>query len=239
MIVGGGEKTKGEKEKYGENEKGDGGSKRRGGVLVHTVTGNSDSSTRWLRRQMKGLSFFLFCLSLFPSLLAILNIFWCLLFFFWPQIHMSYEPMTKDVFPEQLTSSKFVFLILSHLPFVEFFRFKPSCLIASHSCAISKEINQRHGLIQGGEIVVDLGAAPGSWSQYIVELLSPSSSPLRLRVYSISLCSTLSFTNFSLTEQAQERQEKHQRVRDCSWFKGETRGSTPSFSLLIQLIHCF
>ena len=36
-----------------------------------------------------------------------------------------------------------------------------------------KEIDEAHGLIKPGQVVVDLGAAPGAWSQYVRRRLAP------------------------------------------------------------------
>jgi 23S rRNA (uridine2552-2'-O)-methyltransferase len=36
-----------------------------------------------------------------------------------------------------------------------------------------KEIDEVHGLIRPGQLVVDLGSAPGAWSQYVRRKLSP------------------------------------------------------------------
>jgi 23S rRNA (uridine2552-2'-O)-methyltransferase len=36
-----------------------------------------------------------------------------------------------------------------------------------------KEIDEAHGLIKPGHVVVDLGAAPGAWSQYVRRRLAP------------------------------------------------------------------
>jgi len=36
-----------------------------------------------------------------------------------------------------------------------------------------KEIATRHGVVQPGDVVVDLGAAPGGWSQIAIELVGP------------------------------------------------------------------
>jgi 23S rRNA (uridine2552-2'-O)-methyltransferase len=36
-----------------------------------------------------------------------------------------------------------------------------------------KEIDETHGLIKPGHVVVDLGAAPGAWSQYVRRRLAP------------------------------------------------------------------
>ncbi len=37
-----------------------------------------------------------------------------------------------------------------------------------------KEIDEQFGLIQPGQVVVDLGSAPGAWSQYLRRRLSPN-----------------------------------------------------------------
>lgn len=37
-----------------------------------------------------------------------------------------------------------------------------------------KEIDEAHGLIRPGQVIVDLGAAPGAWSQYIRRRFAPA-----------------------------------------------------------------
>ena len=37
-----------------------------------------------------------------------------------------------------------------------------------------KEIDETHGLLRPGQVVVDLGAAPGAWSQYVRRKFAPA-----------------------------------------------------------------
>lgn len=43
-----------------------------------------------------------------------------------------------------------------------------------------KEIDETHGLLHAGQTVVDLGAAPGAWSQYLRRKLGPESTLVAL-----------------------------------------------------------
>ena len=48
-----------------------------------------------------------------------------------------------------------------------------------------KEIDETFGLIKPGNLVVDLGSAPGAWSQYVRRRLSPQGAAARGEVVDV------------------------------------------------------
>jgi 23S rRNA (uridine2552-2'-O)-methyltransferase len=50
-----------------------------------------------------------------------------------------------------------------------------------------KEIDEQDHLLKADQVVVDLGAAPGSWSQYVRERLRDTSGTLRGRIIALDL----------------------------------------------------
>lgn len=58
---------------------------------------------------------------------------------------------------------------------------------AARSIYKLEEIDQKYKLIKSGQNVVDLGAAPGSWSQYLSNKVGPSGHVLGIDLISIGL----------------------------------------------------
>lgn len=50
-----------------------------------------------------------------------------------------------------------------------------------------KEIDEMLGLLEPGQWVVDLGAAPGAWSQYLRRRLTPQGAGMRGRIFALDL----------------------------------------------------
>ncbi len=67
-----------------------------------------------------------------------------------------------------------------------------------------QEIDQRYQLVQPGTTIIDLGAAPGSWSQYLLQRVGPTGKVIALDLQPILVqAPNLSFYQIDvLTEQA-------------------------------------
>ena len=64
-----------------------------------------------------------------------------------------------------------------------------------------KEIATRHGLIVHGDVVVDLGAAPGGWSQVAKELVGPTGRVVGVDLANIAAMEGVTFVRGDLTKQ--------------------------------------
>ncbi len=64
------------------------------------------------------------------------------------------------------------------------------------------EINRKYGLIKPGSIVVDLGAAPGSWSQYCVSRVRPDGQVVALDRLAMQPLSGVTWLQGDFREQA-------------------------------------
>lgn len=64
------------------------------------------------------------------------------------------------------------------------------------------EIDERDRLLQAGMRVVDLGAAPGSWSQYAVKRLGPGGQLLATDILPMAPLAGVTFIQGDFTEQA-------------------------------------
>lgn len=62
---------------------------------------------------------------------------------------------------------------MSYIPQDHYFKKAKAGNYAARSVFKLKEIDERFGILQVGDIVLDLGAAPGSWSQYASEKIGP------------------------------------------------------------------
>ncbi len=58
---------------------------------------------------------------------------------------------------------------------------------AARSVYKLKEIDQRHRLLKNGQFVIDLGAAPGSWSQFISEKIGSQGRVLSIDLTEVQL----------------------------------------------------
>ncbi len=63
-----------------------------------------------------------------------------------------------------------------------------------------QEIDQRDRLFRPGQLVVDLGAAPGSWSQYVAEKIRPTGRIIALDMLEMQAISGVEFIQGDFTE---------------------------------------
>ncbi len=65
-----------------------------------------------------------------------------------------------------------------------------------------QQIDQRDKLFRPGQLVVDLGAAPGSWSQYVAEKILPSGKLIALDILEMQPIKDVEFIQGDFTEQS-------------------------------------
>jgi 23S rRNA (uridine2552-2'-O)-methyltransferase len=65
-----------------------------------------------------------------------------------------------------------------------------------------QEIDQRDRLFRPGQLVVDLGSAPGSWSQYAAEKVSPAGKVIALDILAMPPINGVEFIQGDFTEQS-------------------------------------
>ena len=68
-----------------------------------------------------------------------------------------------------------------------------------------EELDQRHKLFRAGQTVVDLGAAPGSWSVYARDRVGPGGTVIAVDVLDIQPLSGVLFLQCDLTDAASRR----------------------------------
>jgi len=61
-----------------------------------------------------------------------------------------------------------------------------------------QEINERYGIIRKGITIVDLGAAPGSWSQYMSEILDGNGKIFAVDILPMQSLQGVTFINLSI-----------------------------------------
>jgi len=64
-----------------------------------------------------------------------------------------------------------------------------------------QQIDQRDRLFHPGQLVVDLGAAPGSWSQYVAEKVRPSGRVVAMDILDMPPINGVEFIQGDFTEQ--------------------------------------
>ena len=64
-----------------------------------------------------------------------------------------------------------------------------------------QEIDQKDRLLHPGQLVVDLGAAPGSWSQYVSEKVRPTGKVIALDILEMQAIHEVEFIQGDFTEQ--------------------------------------
>jgi 23S rRNA (uridine2552-2'-O)-methyltransferase len=65
-----------------------------------------------------------------------------------------------------------------------------------------KEIDEKDHLFQKGQIVVDLGAAPGSWSQYVAHQVGPQGKVIAIDILPVDEIDNVLFIKGDFTEQS-------------------------------------
>ena len=65
-----------------------------------------------------------------------------------------------------------------------------------------KQINEKYKLIKRGISVVDLGAAPGGWSQYVAEQVGPAGRVIAMDILPMAALAEVTFIQGDFTEQS-------------------------------------
>jgi 23S rRNA (uridine2552-2'-O)-methyltransferase len=69
-----------------------------------------------------------------------------------------------------------------------------------------REIDEKDHLFYRGQTVIDLGAAPGSWSQYVASRVGPQGKVIAIDILPVEKIDNVLFIKGDFTEQAEFRQ---------------------------------